>query len=189
MYAHQYPLAMLAVASPGSTLPGFDQKLLGPAYPAPSHVAADASIRATADDVSAALGRAFEGGQTKFGNLSGKSTSLSVTALSALDDSPFLDFHYTPRANLSSGSTTRVTSDTVYRIGSISKLFTVYALLLHGGTRHWDRPVTDYIPELRDAASYAGTETPLEHVQWHEVTVGALASQLSGVGQDCKTTA
>ncbi|KAM4065773.1 beta-lactamase [Hirsutella rhossiliensis] len=187
MYAHQYPLAMLAVASPTSALPVFDQKLLGPAYPAPSYVAADASIRATAADVSAALGRALEGGQTVFGNLTGKSTSLSMTALSALDDSPFVDFHYTARVNLSSESTTRVTAETMYRVGSISKLFTVYALLLHGGAKHWDRPVTDFIPELRDAASKADTELPFEHVQWHDVTVGALASQLSGIGQDYNT--
>ena len=39
--------------------------------------------------------------------------------------------------------------DTVYRIASISKLLTVYTLLLEIGDKYWGRAITDFIPELR----------------------------------------
>ncbi|PNY27564.1 Uncharacterized protein TCAP_02521 [Tolypocladium capitatum] len=180
-----YPLALLA-ASASATTP-FDQKLIGPAYPAPSNLAAASAVRAAAANISSALGRALDSGQTPFGNFTAEATSLSLTAVSALSDdgAPILDFHYTAAGlDASAGSTRRVTADSVYRIGSVSKLFTVYAWLLHGGARDWDRPVTDFVPELRRAAALPGADNAAERVQWRHVTVGALASQLSGIGRD-----
>ncbi|KND89505.1 hypothetical protein TOPH_05786 [Tolypocladium ophioglossoides CBS 100239] len=184
MYPHLYPLAILAASA--AATPVFDQKLLGPAYPAPSNLAA-AAVRAAAANVSAALDRALGSGQSPFGNFTAKATSLSLTAVSALDDAaaPIFDFHYTGAGlNTSAGSTAKVTADSVYRIGSVSKLFTVYSFLLNGGAKYWDRPVTDFIPELRRAAALPGAGNAVDRVQWQDVTVGALASQLSGIGRD-----
>ena len=39
-------------------------------------------------------------------------------------------------------------------------------------------------PELADAAKQF--QNPLLQTNWSEVTVGSLASQLSGMGRDCK---
>jgi len=189
MFSHMYPLAILAASASATAV--FDQKLLGPAYPAPSNLAAASAIREAAASISSALKLALNSGHSPFGNFTGKATSLSLEAVSAIDDgsSPILDFHYTAaELNTSAGSTSRVAADTVYRIGSVSKLFTVYALLLHGGAQYWDRPVTDFVPELRRAAALPGADDAVERVQWRDVTVGALASQLSGIGRDCKAT-
>ena len=41
----------------------------------------------------------------------------------------------------------------MYRIASISKLLTVYTLLLEIGDKYWDRAITDFIPELRALAT------------------------------------
>lgn len=68
--------------------------------------------------------------------------------------------------------------DTLYRIGSVSKLLSVYAILVKAGMEIFDHPVTRYLPEL---AGNAGSD-PLERISWEEVTVGALASQLAGTG-------
>ncbi|OAQ77943.1 penicillin-binding protein [Purpureocillium lilacinum] len=185
MLSHMYPLAILAASASATAV--FDQKLLGPAYPAPSNLAAASAIREAAASISSALKSALDSGHSPFGNFTGKATSLSLEAVSAIDDgsSPILDFHYTAaELNTSAGSTSRVAADTVYRIGSVSKLFTVYALLLHGGAQYWDRPVTDFVPELRRAAALPGADDAVERVQWRDVTVGALASQLSGIGRD-----
>jgi CubicO group peptidase (beta-lactamase class C family) len=75
-----------------------------------------------------------------------------------------------------------VTHDSIYRIGSISKLFTTYGLLLKYGSNNWERPLTDFIPELRGVPSNASA---VDHVRWHEVTIDAWASHLSGIARDC----
>ncbi|POR36318.1 Uncharacterized protein TPAR_03483 [Tolypocladium paradoxum] len=156
--------AAAAVATPSA----FDQKLLGPAYPAPSNLAAVSAIRDTAARLSSALQHALDSGQTPFGNFTARGTSLSLTASSARDAAPFLDFHYTsPLVDAAAGSTRRVTADTAYRVGTVSKLFTVYALLLNGDAAYWDRPVTDLVPELRGAAARPGADNVVERVVEH----------------------
>lgn len=163
----------------------FDQKLLGSTYPIPINVGTADAIKSAAISVSNELQNALNTGLSKFGNISAKANSLSATVVSAQDQAPLLDFHYTAaNLNVSGGSTKRVTGDSVFRIGSISKLFTVYTLLLNGGEKIWDRPVTDYLPELRKALLQPGANSTLDYVQWDQVTIGALASQLAGIGRD-----
>ncbi|KAJ4983004.1 hypothetical protein SVAN01_11499 [Stagonosporopsis vannaccii] len=70
--------------------------------------------------------------------------------------------------------------ETIFRIGSVSKLYTVYAILAHAQTLDvFDRPVTDFLPEL--AGNSAGNASDALIV-WEEVTIGALASHQAGVG-------
>lgn len=180
-----FPGCLFTIVGVASAAVQLDQKLLGPAYPAPTAVADDNTIHTATELVQRTLQKALRTGISKFGNFTKNDNSLSITAASCLDDKPFLDFQFTPQnLNTSAGSTARVTGDSVYRIGSISKLFTVYTLLLNHGFEHWDKPVTDYIPELKRDASQPGHRDAIDHVQWDQVTVGALASQLSGIGRD-----
>ncbi|KAK6069358.1 hypothetical protein SCUP515_09063 [Seiridium cupressi] len=67
---------------------------------------------------------------------------------------------------------------TIARIGSVSKLFTAYAIIAKAGIEVFSHPVTKYLPEL--ACNSSGS--PLEHVRWEDVTIGALASQQAGSG-------
>ena len=81
---------------------------------------------------------------------------------------------------------TSVDSNTVYALGSISKLLTVYTFLLEAGDTSWNDPVTKYIPEL---AAYAkahpqAATQQIDHYNWEDITVGALVSQLSGMVRD-----
>ncbi|KAL1964886.1 hypothetical protein VTN77DRAFT_6239 [Rasamsonia byssochlamydoides] len=157
--------------------------LLGPIYPAPINLPAEAAIQSAAANLSKELNLALTLGQSPLGNITANSTSLSVFIVSAADDRTLFDFNF-GSPDLNTTGTTNVTADLVYRIGSISKLFTVYALLLNaGGFERWDDPVTKYIPELRSAAADFH-DNPVDRVDWDSVTLGALASQLSGIGRD-----
>lgn len=74
-----------------------------------------------------------------------------------------------------------VAEDTVYRIGSNSKLLTAYTILVEVGHAHWHRPVVDFVPELAAAAVTCNATTqPLLCPDWNSITLGALASHLSG---------
>jgi CubicO group peptidase (beta-lactamase class C family) len=76
------------------------------------------------------------------------------------------------------------TDETVYRLGSVSKLLFLYTFLVEVGHAHWHRPITNFIPELAEAAQSCSAELdPLTCPDWHEITLGALASHLSGLGR------
>jgi CubicO group peptidase (beta-lactamase class C family) len=67
---------------------------------------------------------------------------------------------------------------TISRTGSVTKLFTVYAILVKAGIECFSHPVTKYLPELGGNSS----SDPLKRISWEEITIGALASQQAGSG-------
>ena len=148
------------------------QVILGPVYDKPTGLPSNPLIKNATTSIIQTLQDAFTSGKTAFDATVDNGTALSVTVASA--QGTLLDFHHTPAEfNKTAGSVTKVDSDTSFRIGSISKLFTVYAFLLVGGRKHWDTPVQQFVPELNGTG-------------WKDITLGALASQLSGIGKDCK---
>ncbi|CAH0043612.1 unnamed protein product [Clonostachys solani] len=72
----------------------------------------------------------------------------------------------------------RLDFNTIGRLGSVSKLFTAYALVAEAGVEVFSHPVTRYFPELRGNSS----SVPLNRIHWDEITVGALASHQAGTG-------
>lgn len=164
--------------------------LLGPVFQPPLGLLSSPPMRAVTTNLSNALMDTIQHGYSNFGNFSANSSAISITALSTEDDgnSPFFDFQFSsPFLNRSAGSTEIVNSTSMYRIGSISKLFTVYTLLVNYGWEHWDEAITQYLPELQDVTNLPG-DTSLTSVDWSKITVGDLASQLSGIGRDCKSS-
>lgn len=81
--------------------------------------------------------------------------------------------------NYSDGSPTPVSGDTAFRIASISKSFTVYALLLENAIGLEDR-ITKYLPQLKGERDDHKWGTPID---WDSITIRTLASQLSGIGR------
>lgn len=161
--------------------------LLGPIAPPPSGLLTSPDVRAVTANLSTSLIQAIHQGHSSYGDFTANSSSISITALSTQDDqdSPFFDFHFSsPLLNHSAGSTEDVTNTSLYRIGSVSKLFTVYTLLVNYGWEHWDDSITKYLPELQDAANL-DDDTSVAHVDWSKITIGDLASQLSGISRDC----
>ncbi|KAF2744328.1 beta-lactamase/transpeptidase-like protein [Sporormia fimetaria CBS 119925] len=104
--------------------------------------------------------------------------SFSVEVTSSKDT--LFSHHHTARTrNTSRPDCGDVSGDCMYRIASVTKSFTVLALLrLHArGELHLDDSVDKYIPE------FAGAE--YDSIDWSEITLRSLASQSSGLPREC----
>ncbi|KEF60356.1 uncharacterized protein A1O9_01916 [Exophiala aquamarina CBS 119918] len=112
-------------------------------------------------------------------------TSYSVDFYSLHDKGSLFTYHFSaPNLQRASQGVTSVDSNTIYRIGSISKVFTVYTYLANQGDDTWNQPITKYVPELAEAASSTVQESDIDVLRWDQVTIGSLASHLSGVSRD-----
>lgn len=163
------------------------QVLLGPVYLPPQGLQSIETLSSTLSDLSSQLKTTLAHGSSIFGNFTGNGNSVSVSIVSTSQEKALFTFQSTSKAlNVSAGGTTNVTGNSIFRIGSISKLLTVYAFLLNDGFTFWDRPITDYVPELRKDAVSQGNLSQVDDVIWEEISLGSLASFMSGIGRDCK---
>lgn len=130
-------------------------------------------------------------------NTGAYSTSYSIEVWSATDPSgtPLWSWHHTaPNLTRSVGNGTytnttgvrRVDKNTVYRLGSLTKIFTIYTWLVQDGDVKWNTPITEYVPELQAVADRSSQDA-VANVDWGDVTIGALASQMAGIVRDCKS--
>lgn len=148
----------------------------GPAFPKPTDFSS-ATMQAALD----AITTTFEGRDADAAT-NPALTSYSIQVFSAAGDEPIWERYHSSQ-QLEAYGVSAVDGDSVYRIGSLTKIFTVYTFLVEAGDTHWNEPVTKWVPELADmAANY--TEDPLMNVDWDSITLGMLASQLSGVVRD-----
>lgn len=69
--------------------------------------------------------------------------------------------------------TARPDADTVYRVGSVSKLFTDLAVmkLVEAGKLRLDAPVTDYLPDFRPIDPFGGPPITLRMLMTHQAGV------------------
>jgi CubicO group peptidase (beta-lactamase class C family) len=146
---------------------------LGPVLPISRSPNSDPTVMSAAAVVSAKF-------QAITSNLA--STALSIGVQSIHEDLPLLDLHFTPRI-ADSRSTTLVNAETVYRIGSVSKLFTALAAL-QVAEINMDDPVTKYVPQLRDLRNQQAEVNEMTVVSWDDVTVGSLATHLAGFASE-----
>ncbi|KAI1347347.1 beta-lactamase/transpeptidase-like protein [Xylaria sp. FL0043] len=147
---------------------------LGPVLPAPvnpsSHDAVQDAIGAITD---------------RFQNLTAgfNTTGISIAVQSIHEKTPMLELHHTPPVR-DNTSTTTVDSETIYRLGSISKVFAVLSVLTQGQIKLED-PITKYVPELLQLKSEAvPAANDVTAVNWDQVTVGSLTAHMGGIGTD-----
>jgi CubicO group peptidase (beta-lactamase class C family) len=109
-------------------------------------------------------------------------TTFSMGIFSADQEGLIYEYHHADAKlkNSTIGATT-VDADSIYRIGSISKIFTVYLWLITQGDRKFSDPISEHIPQLleinREQHDYVLPD-------WTEITVGDLASYLAGIARD-----
>ncbi|KAK5451815.1 hypothetical protein LTS15_007538 [Exophiala xenobiotica] len=161
--------------------PKIDLAVLGPVY----QPAANNSFEAFTDaktQATNAINQIIAAGNSTYGALDNQATSFSAGVFSLTSDEPLFEFHFeAPQLN---GSYTKgkLSENTIFRTGSLGKLLTMYTWLVDIGDQTYLDPITKYVPELATAAqSY---KNPLLSTNWSEVTVGSLASQISGIGRD-----
>ncbi|KAJ3527245.1 hypothetical protein NM208_g10793 [Fusarium decemcellulare] len=150
----------------------------GPVLPAPKRPSEHPAVKFVIEGILTTL-------QQQVGEFN--SSAVSVGIQSIHEDAPFLDFHHTPPHPDKRGAK-EVNANTVYRLGSISKVFTVLAALklAEDGKLNMNDVVGKWIPELMGQASN-DDEDELDRIRWQDVTVEALASHLSGIGGDMTT--
>lgn len=110
------------------------------------------------------------------------STGIAIGVKSVHEDSPLFEFYHTPAIAEATG-TKEVTIDTVFRGGSITKLFTVLTALQDSHIKGSD-PVTKYLPQLKEGTVKAPENSSFNVIPWDTITVEDLASHLSGIGGD-----
>lgn len=154
--------------------------LLGADVPAPTRPSQDAAIQSATNQFRGLLQSAL-GNATVSGQLDGN-TSFSVDVYSTHENASVFTYHYTaPAAALDPSGTSKVDSNTIYRIGSSSKIFTVFTYLVSVGDVSWSDPVAKYVPELASGSKPKGT---IKTFDWESITIGALASHLAGLPRD-----
>ena len=161
---------------------------LGPGFPPPKDLSSNSSlVRAAWSNFTATLESYIRANTTVEGlvpNLG--SYSFSVGAFSIYDEAATetLQYHHTGSdVKISNSGVTHVDGDSIYRVASITKLFTVYLTLLEIGSGYWDCPITDFLPDLAAFAEKTPLD-PLHVVDWNGVTLGTLAGQMSGIPRD-----
>ncbi|KAM0433991.1 hypothetical protein ACHAPT_003935 [Fusarium lateritium] len=149
---------------------------LGPVLPAPTSPS-------TNDAVKSAVEALTEGLKSLTGSF--ENTAMSIGMISLHEDEPILDLHHTP-PNLNARGVKKVDSDTVYRVGSVSKAFTVLAALKLSDVR-MDDAVTKYLPQLRELGKQQDEENSITVVDWDRISLQALASHMGGIPSDLAT--
>ncbi|KAM7185087.1 Beta-lactamase/transpeptidase-like protein [Rhypophila sp. PSN 637] len=141
--------------------------LLGPAYPPPTDPASSSFLAAA---------ERFEGLLKSDSRIDRQRVSFAVQVYSSSSTAPMYS-HYSTAPFL---NTSKVGPDTLFRTHSISKVMTVYTIISKLGHKYWDEPVTKDVPEVAVRPQRDGIGSP----DWSEVTLGGLASQMSGISRD-----
>jgi hypothetical protein len=137
-------LACSVLAIPPVFDVNIDLALLGPIY-AP---ASNNSLQAWTDAKKAAtdaLNNVIKTGNNSYGPLDNQGTSFSASVFSLTNNEPLFEFHFEAPTLNGSYTKGKLSENTIYRAGSISKLFTVYAFLVDIGDHVYLDPVTKYI--------------------------------------------
>ncbi|KPI36854.1 uncharacterized protein AB675_11887 [Cyphellophora attinorum] len=163
---------------------------LGPTYPPPLDLSSEDSLVPSAwQEVTSVLNsyldKTIEDPAVATALTGLENVTFSIGAFSLHDPavSEDLQYHYSsPFTTKSTNGTKKVDANTIYRVASITKLFTVYAALLSLTEEQWYTPLNECVPEL---AAYLESqpEGALMATPWDEVTPWSLANQISGIAR------
>lgn len=141
----------------------------GPVVPRPVSLSSSPDFLSAARNLSENFSRALNG--TIRAGFPTDNVSFSVSVVSLAQDDPAVplwEYHHLSAANVN--GTKELDRNSQYLIGSVSKVLSD-AILLKSGLS-LDDSITKYLPEL------ASSNSP---VRWENISLGALASQLSGI--------
>jgi CubicO group peptidase (beta-lactamase class C family) len=176
------PALLLASLLPAATLGAPNCPIQGPAFEKPRNPSADPGVKAAVANLTA-----FFDGMANAGGVPANNVSWSIEIWSA-NEKDLVFSHYHTQKNLEQTNHTgvsKVDTDTVFRLGSLTKVFSVMNWLANDGDVKWNTPITEFVPELKEIQASRPND-PVRRVDWDAVTIGALLSQMSGLPRDCE---
>ncbi|RSL55278.1 hypothetical protein CEP53_007163 [Fusarium sp. AF-6] len=168
-------LGLLTFLGSSQAQTAHDCPLWGPIYPAPTNVLNSTTLTKAIANLEQSLDSALNNK-----TLGAANASFHLEVFST--DQLLLNYSYAApqiKDSLTAGVLNR---DTVFRIGSVSKLVAVYTLLAATGMEYINDPVTKWIPEL--AAAPVPDDGDVDAVRWQDITIGALAGHQAGLLKD-----
>lgn len=162
----------------------------GPEFPHPRNLASNPTWQAAMRDLTSFFDNFDAKGVEGSPNSRPTNYSYALRLFSAIPGNPDVlweRFHTAENLPANTTGVKKVDADTIFRIGSITKVFTVLAILAEDGFKHFDEPITRYVPELAALKAMQDAEgrDPIMHVDWDDVTLRTLAGQMSGLVRDC----
>lgn len=168
-------------------LPAAFANLLGPSYPPPRDLSSSHSRVATSwKNLTSQLNTVLADSHTNStsGVYALKNLTFSVGLFSTLDpNAKDLQFHHTASDVAKSPvGVQKVDGNSIYKVASVSKLFTVLAGLIELKPRDWELPLTDIFPFLAEHVHRQRNNFRLVYdVQWDRITLRSLAGQMGGI--------
>jgi hypothetical protein len=145
-------------------------------------------VQSALKNVTTALDELVSTSNSTYGSISSNTTSFSIGLFTSNDplnfSHPFFyEYNYVaPALSKTKFGTSKIDSESLFRIGTVTEVFTVWVFLIEAGEAYWIDPITKYIPELAGGNG----QITFGHFSWEDVTLGDLAGHLSGVPRDCK---
>lgn len=155
--------------------------LHGPVFPSPENVEFSSTVQAALDKLTAAYNNSrYSSNRTDLDIPT--TAAIAVQLFTTSTERPIFEYYHQGTILSNVTGVRKLDGESVWRIGSISKLITTYLLLKEVGDTLWDVAVTDVVPELREVEKTRKHE--IYDWQWDQVTLGSLAGQISGVVKD-----
>lgn len=177
MRFHFAPLVAIAVQVTAVASQKRICPIKGQQYPTPTNLASEKRFQNVVAEIEDTI-------TANLTNAPFNETTCSIGMFSGNDQELLRQYHHTDAsvANSTLG-TTKVDANSIYRIGSISKILTLYMWLINDGDKKFNHPITDFIPQLaQDEVQQDDYVAP----GWDEITVNDLAMFLAGFARDCK---
>ncbi|KAK3328771.1 beta-lactamase/transpeptidase-like protein [Apodospora peruviana] len=149
----------------------------GAEFPMPRNLADQPAWKAAMEKLS---------GTFDFVESTGQNYSFSVQVFSTNPGAPILFERFHTAQNLPKNTTgvKKVDADTVYRLGSVTKIFTVLTFLEEVGDKYFNHPITEFVPELAELNKRGDHKDQVREVDWDDITLLALMAQMSGIERD-----
>lgn len=176
MHIHA-PLSLLAFAAAGSAatriVASDNVPIIGPAFASNFDISKSKAIQDAKAKFPDLIEELFDSE-----TLDKDGLIFSLDVFSAHSNSSIYSYKHVGKNEQKALTAGKLSDKTVSRTGSVSKLFTAYAIIAKAGIEVFGHPVTRYLPELAGNKS----ENPLDRIDWDEITVGALLSHQAGTG-------
>ncbi|KAF4468817.1 beta-lactamase [Fusarium albosuccineum] len=166
-------LLSLCLSSLSQSIPTEECPILGPVFPSNFDPSRTKAIRDAKKNFPKVIESLFSSEV-----LNTTQTSFAIDVFSTATNESLYSYYHAGEGLRGTLTTGDLDDGTIFRIGSVSKIFTVYSILAKYGLDIFNHPVTNYVSELAGNSD----SDPLDKIKWEDVTVGALAAQQAGSG-------